>query len=174
MIQDWSTSRVMASIKGMLPEQCEIIRDNNHIHLPGEEVVPGDLVIVKAGNKLPADMRLIEVSSDVKFDRSVLTGESIPVAGTVDCTDVNYLETHNIGLQGTHCIMGSCKGIIVATGDNTVFGRIAKLTNEPKTKLTTLEKEILYFVAIICSLMVGMVLFCIIVWLVQLLLLSYY
>ncbi|CAI6080103.1 unnamed protein product [Clonostachys chloroleuca] len=164
MFQDWSTSRVMASIKDMLPEQCEVIREGTQMHLPGEEVVPGDVVIIKAGSKLPADMRFIEVSSDVKFDRSVLTGESVPCAGTVEHTDTNYLETHNIGLQGTHCIMGSCKGIIVAIGDKTVFGRIAKLTNEPKTKMTPLEKEILYFVLIICTLMLTMVVIVIIIW----------
>lgn len=154
----------MASIKDMLPEQCEVIREGTQMHLPGEEVVPGDVVIIKAGSKLPADMRFIEVSSDVKFDRSVLTGESVPCAGTVEHTDTNYLETHNIGLQGTHCIMGSCKGIIVAIGDKTVFGRIAKLTNEPKTKMTPLEKEILYFVLIICTLMLTMVVIVIIIW----------
>lgn len=167
MFQDWSTSRVMSSIKDMLPENCEVIRDNALVELPAEDVVPGDLVIVKSGSKLPADMRFIQVSSDAKFDRSVLTGESRPVPATVDHTDSNYLETHNIGLQGTHCILGSCTGIIVATGDKTVFGRIAALTNEPKTKMTTLEREILYFVIIITSIMATMVLIVIIVWYVS-------
>lgn len=164
MFQDWSTSRTMSSIKHMLPDECEAIRDNIHIQLAAQDIVPGDIVIVKAGNKLPADMRFIQVSSDAKFDRSVLTGESRPVAATVDHTDTNYLETHNIGLQGTHCILGSCIGIIVATGDKTVFGRIAALTNEPKTKMTTLEREVLYFVIIICSIMLTMVIIVIIVW----------
>lgn len=170
MYQDWSTSRTMASITGMLPEQADVIRDGELVHLPGQEVVPGDVVKIKAGNKLPADVRFLEVSSDAKFDRSVLTGESRPVAATVEHTDTNYLETHNIGLQGTHCILGSCTGIVVATGDKTVFGRIAKLTNEPKTKMTTLEREVLYFVIIICSIMATMTTIVIIIWFVPLLL----
>lgn len=164
MFQDWSTSRVMSSIKGMLPEDCEVLRDSNILHLPAADVVPGDIVTIKAGNKLPADMRFVQVSSDAKFDRSVLTGESKPIAATVDHTDTNYLETHNIGLQGTHCILGSCVGIVVGTGDKTVFGRIAKLTNEPKTKMTPLEREVLYFVTIITSIMLTMILVVIIVW----------
>ncbi|WZH49949.1 H+ k+-exchanging atpase [Fusarium acuminatum] len=164
MFQDWSTSRTMSSIKEMLPEEGDIVRDGQLIHLSAAEVVPGDIVRVKAGNKLPADMRLVQVSSDVKFDRSVLTGESKPVAGTVDHTDTNYLETHNIGLQGTHCILGSCTGIVVATGDKTVFGRIASLTNEPKVKMTTLEREVLYFVIIIASIMIVMISIVCIIW----------
>ncbi|KAF5664722.1 h+ k+-exchanging atpase [Fusarium heterosporum] len=164
MFQDWSTSRTMSSIKEMLPEEGDVIRDGQLIHMSAAEVVPGDVVRVKAGNKLPADMRLVQVSSDVKFDRSVLTGESKPVAGTVDHTDTNYLETHNIGLQGTHCILGSCTGIVVATGDKTVFGRIASLTNEPKVKMTTLEKEVLYFVIIIASIMIVMITIVCILW----------
>lgn len=164
MFQDWSTSRVMSSIKDMLPEQCQVTRDGQVAHIPAEELVPGDLVVIKAGNKLPADVRFIEASSDAKFDRSVLTGESVPCAASVDHTDANYLETHNIGMQGTHCIIGSCMGIVVATGDRTVFGRIAALTNEPKTKMTTLEREVLYFVMIITTIMITMITIVLIVW----------
>lgn len=148
----------------MLPEEGHVIRDGNLVDLNAADIVPGDVIKVKAGNKLPADIRLIEASSDVKFDRSVLTGESKPVAGTVDHTDTNYLETHNIGLQGTHCILGSCTGIVVATGDRTVFGRIASLTNEPKVQMTTLEKEVLYFVIIIASIMISMIAVVCIIW----------
>lgn len=164
MFQDWSTSRVMSSIKDMLPEQCHVTRDGQMVHMQAEDLVPGDLVTIKAGNKLPADLRFIEVSPDLKFDRSVLTGESRPISATVDHTDANYLETHNIGLQGTHCIIGSALGIVVATGDRTVFGRIATLTNEPKTGMTTLEKEVLYFVLFICAIMFTMIVAVVIIW----------
>lgn len=76
-------------------------------------------------------------------------GESLPLSGMVDNTDENYLETKCIGLQGIHCISGSGLGIVVATGDTAVFGRIAKLTNAPKTGMTTLEREVLNFVLVI-------------------------
>ncbi|KAG5916864.1 hypothetical protein E4U42_007466 [Claviceps africana] len=164
MFQDWSTSRVMSSIKDMLPERCQVIRDGQIADIAAEELVPGDVVLVKSGNKLPADVRFIEVSPDIKFDRSVLTGESRPIPATVDSTDANYLETHNIGLQGTHCSIGSATGIVVATADRTVFGRIATLTNEPKTKMTTLEKEVLHFVFIICAIMLAMIIIVVVAW----------
>jgi sodium/potassium-transporting ATPase subunit alpha len=162
--QDWSSSRVMASITAMLPESCLLIRDSTQTTVSAPDIVPGDVVLIKAGNKLPADVRFIDVSSDASFDRSILTGESLPVNGAVDSTDDNYLETHCIGLQGTHCIAGSATGIVVSTGDSTVFGKIAKLTGEPKTGLTTLEKEVLRFVVLICSIMLSMILVVIIVW----------
>lgn len=98
----------------------------------------------------------------------IFPGESLPITGTVDSTDDNYLETHNIGLQGTHCVTGSAVAIVVSTGDSTVFGQIAKLTSEPKTGLTTLEKEILRFVILICLIMLTMIVVVIIVWYVKL------
>lgn len=75
MWQDWSSSRVMSSIKNMLPEECQVIRDSAQMTLFASELVPGDVLLVKAGNKLPADIRVAQVSSDVKFDRSILTGK---------------------------------------------------------------------------------------------------
>jgi sodium/potassium-transporting ATPase subunit alpha len=164
MFQDWSTSRVMASIKGMLPEDCLTRRDGLDTSIPAYELVPGDIVFVRAGDKLAADMRFVQVSSDAKFDRAVLTGESVPLAATVDSTDGNYLETKCIGLQGTHCTSGKCTGLVVSTGDKTVFGRIAQLTNEPKSKMTTLEREIMYFVFVICGIMFSMISLVLILW----------
>lgn len=164
MWQDWSSSRVMKSIKNMLPEDCLVVRDSKQVSLAAPDLVPGDIVLVKAGNKLPADLRFLQVSGDAKFDRSILTGESAPLAATVDSTDENYLETKNIGLQGTHCTSGNCVGVVVSTGDRTVFGKIATLTQEPKAKMTTLEREVLYFVIIICSIMVTMIAIVLIVW----------
>jgi len=91
-------------------------------------------------------------------------GESLPIAGTIDSTDDNYLETHCIGLQGTHCISGSGLGVVVSTGDKTVFGQIAKLTNKPNNELTTLQKELLRFVIIICSMALSMIVIVLILW----------
>ncbi|KAM0326228.1 hypothetical protein ACHAQA_006825 [Verticillium albo-atrum] len=164
MWQDWSSSRVMASIKTMLPDHCLVTRDGNQVTLLAEEIVPGDILTVKMGNKLPADVRFIGASSDARFDRSILTGESVPLPATVDSTNDNYLETRCIGLQGTHCVSGTCMGVVVATGDKTIFGRIAKLTNEPKKGLTTLEREVLHFVLIICAVMLSVIVLVIIIW----------
>lgn len=67
----------MASITTMLPDHCLLLRDGCQTELMAAEVVPGDVLYVKAGNKLPADVRLVEISSDAKFDRSILTGVAV-------------------------------------------------------------------------------------------------
>jgi P-type E1-E2 ATPase len=64
----------MSSITAMLPESCLVQRDGIQVTVDGPDIVPGDIVYIKAGNKLPADVRFIEVSNDASFDRSILTG----------------------------------------------------------------------------------------------------
>lgn len=162
--QDFSSSQVMASISGMLPDECVVLRDGTQQRTNGRDIVPGDVLRITLGNKLPADVRFVEVSSDARFDRSILTGEAIPLLGSVDSTDANYLETACIGMAGTHCVSGTAWGLVLETGDRTVFGRIAKLTSAPKAGLTPLQKEILYFVGLIVALMLVMIILVIIVW----------
>lgn len=72
--QDWSSSKVMASITNMMPEDSLLIRDGSQVITAASGIVPGDVLVIKAGNKLPADVRFVEISSDAKFDRSILTG----------------------------------------------------------------------------------------------------
>lgn len=74
--QDWSSSRVMNSITNMLPDNCLLLRDGKQTTVVASELVPGDVLYIKAGTKLPADVRFVEMSSDAKFDRSILTGQS--------------------------------------------------------------------------------------------------
>ncbi len=119
--QDYSTGQTMRSIANMLPADVTVLRDGSKATVPAAELVTGDVVYVSLGNKLPADLRLIEVSQDFKVDRAVLTGESEPINGAVDYTDTNFLETKNIALQGTLCVGGTAVGIVVQAGDNTVL-----------------------------------------------------
>lgn len=65
----------MASIKGMIPSDVLVLRDSEQSNLPARDLVPGDLVTISMGEKVPADLRLIDVSADLQFDRSILTGE---------------------------------------------------------------------------------------------------
>ncbi|KAI0064776.1 sodium-potassium ATPase [Artomyces pyxidatus] len=155
--QDFSTSRVMASIKGMLPAAVLVLRDGVQTNIPAVDLVPGDLVYIVMGQKVPADLKLVEVTNDLKFDRSVLTGESEPIAGRIDKTDDNILE-------GTLCVNGSGMGLVIQIGDNTVFGRIAKLSSEAPTELTTMQREILRFIIIVGSLAILVAIFIVIVW----------
>ncbi|KAK8853203.1 hypothetical protein IAR55_003905 [Kwoniella newhampshirensis] len=162
--QDFSTNRVMASISGLLPSSVLVLRNGHQVSIPAKDLVPGDIVVVSLGNKLPADLRFIEVSSDFKVDRSVLTGESEPIRGTVEKTDDNVLETKNMGLQGTLCVSGSGLGVVVQTGDSTIFGRIAKLSSTGSPSLTTLQREILRFIIIIISFALTLSVVVIILW----------
>jgi len=73
--QDFSMSRVMASIQDMLPDDVVVLRDGVQTTIPAASLVPGDLVHIVMGQKVPADVKLIDVSGDLRFDRSVLTGE---------------------------------------------------------------------------------------------------
>jgi sodium/potassium-transporting ATPase subunit alpha len=113
--QDFSSSRVMASITGMLPEDCLVLRDGSKQMIQASDVVPGDIMFFKAGSKIPADIRFVDVSSDAKFDRSILTGESQPISAVTESTESNYLETRCIGMQGTHCTSGSGVGVVVVS-----------------------------------------------------------
>ncbi|OCF61244.1 hypothetical protein L486_00890 [Kwoniella mangroviensis CBS 10435] len=162
--QDFSTNRVMASISGLIPSAVLALRNARQIQLSAKELVPGDIIYVSLGNKLPADVRFIDVSSDLKMDCSVLTGESEPIQGTVDMTDDNLLETKYIGLQGTLCVSGSAIGVVIQTENLTVFGRIAKLSTSGAPSLTTLQREILRFVIIIAACAITIALLVIILW----------
>jgi sodium/potassium-transporting ATPase subunit alpha len=94
--QDFSTSRVMSSIQGMLPADVIVLRDGKQITVPAAVLVPGDLVHIAMGQKVPADVKLIDVSGDIRFDRSVLTGEvrlELPLShNSVQCVDIASLE----------------------------------------------------------------------------------
>lgn len=115
----------MASISTMLPEQCVVLRDGERKSIEGKDIVPGDVLQINMGNKLPADVRFVQVSSDARFDRAILTGETNPLLASVKSTDDNYLETACMGLAGTHCVSGTALGVVVSTGDRTVFGRVS-------------------------------------------------
>jgi sodium/potassium-transporting ATPase subunit alpha len=91
--QDWSSSRVMASIGTMLPDHCIVVRKGRQTSLSAVELVPGDIVVIKAGNKLPADVRFVTVSSDAMFDRAVLTGK-LHICLTDTITDIMLLPTN--------------------------------------------------------------------------------
>ncbi|PWN42087.1 K, P-type ATPase [Ceraceosorus guamensis] len=162
--QDWSTSRVMASIGNMLPQDVLVLRDGSKRTIPASELTRGDIVILSMGQKIAADMRIIEVGSELSFDRSSLTGESDAIVATVESTDDNYLESRNVCMAGTSCVGGSGLAIVTAIGDSTVLGRLTKLSSAPKTERTTLENEIFYFIITITVLAFTLAIICIIIW----------
>jgi sodium/potassium-transporting ATPase subunit alpha len=162
--QDWSTARTMKSILNLLPAETVAVREGEPRKVGSADLVVGDIVKVTIGNKVPADMRLLSTSGDVRFDRSMLTGESEEIEGNVKMTDKNFLETHNIALMGTIVTNGSATGIVILTGGNSVMGRIAKATTSIKDVPTHIQREITRFVTIIVCLTVVLALLILFTW----------
>lgn len=162
--QDYSTAKTMDSILDLLPSDAQVRRDGQVQKLPSSELVAGDVVQLKIGDKVPADVRIVEHSGDVRFDRSVLTGESIEVAGSIDATDKNILETRNIAFMGTTVLNGSAVGIVILTGSRSVMGRIAHSTISVKEEATLIQREIWRFVKIIIALTIFLALLILIAW----------
>ncbi|MGH0118616.1 UNVERIFIED_CONTAM: hypothetical protein FKN15_047596 [Acipenser sinensis] len=128
--------------------QALVIRDGEKIQINAEEVVVGDLVEVKGGDLIPADIRII-ASHGCKVDNSSLTGESEPQTRSPEFTHENPLETRNVGFFSTNCVEGTARGIVIGTGDHTVMGRIASLASGLEVGQTPISREIEHFIHII-------------------------
>lgn len=160
--QDWSTQRTMKSTD-LLPSEALVLREGQLRKLVAAELVSGDVVQLQMGNKVPADMRILEHSGDLRFDRAVLMGESDEVESAVDATD-NVLESRNMALMGTLVVNGSGAGVVVLTGPQSVMGRIAKATAAGGKRPTLIQSEIWRFVRIIVALTVVLALAILLAW----------
>ncbi|KAH6880671.1 hypothetical protein B0T10DRAFT_581214 [Thelonectria olida] len=162
--QDWSTAKTMNAILDLLPSFALVKRDGDLKSLPTISLVAGDVVHLAVGDKVPADLRLIEHSGDIRFDRSVLTGEADEIEGAVDPTDRNFLESRNIACMGTTVMNGNGVGVVILTGARTVMGRIANSTAGVKDSPTLIQREITRFVKIICCMTVFLALLILLAW----------
>ncbi|NXA57394.1 AT1A2 ATPase, partial [Nothocercus julius] len=170
--QEAKSSKIMDSFKNMVPQQALVIREGEKIQINAENVVVGDLVEVKGGDRVPADMRIIsshgckvrrapaaplaaagqELTSPCparQVDNSSLTGESEPQTRSPEFTHENPLETRNICFFSTNCVEGTARGIVISTGDRTVMGRIASLASGLEVGRTPIAMEIEHFIRLI-------------------------
>ncbi|CRK94927.1 CLUMA_CG008418, isoform A [Clunio marinus] len=146
--QESRSSKIMESFKNMVPQFATVIREGEKITLRAEELVIGDIVEVKFGDRIPADIRIIE-SRSFKVDNSSLTGESEPQSRGPDFSNENPLETRNLAFFSTNAVEGTAKGVVVSCGDHTVMGRIAGLASGLTSGDTPIAKEIQHFIHII-------------------------
>ncbi|XP_071176809.1 sodium/potassium-transporting ATPase subunit alpha-like isoform X2 [Mytilus edulis] len=146
--QEAKSSRIMDSFKNMVPQYARVLRSGNTYEIKAEEIALGDIVDVKFGDRVPADVRVI-VAHSFKVDNSSLTGESEPQTRNADFTNENPLETKNLAFFSTNAVEGTCRGIVVRTGDTTVMGRIANLASGLEVGTTPIAKEIAHFIHII-------------------------
>lgn len=111
----------------MLPFYVKIIRNGVQKEILAREVVPGDLIILSEGDKIPADSRVIE-SNFLTVNNAPLTGESVPVILTPEPFQGEIFESKNVAFAGATVVLGNGKAVVFATGMTTEFGRIAHLT----------------------------------------------
>lgn len=147
-IQEYQSEKIIESFKKMMPVQIEALRDGKRQELPAGELVPGDIIYIAEGDKIPADARLIEEHS-LKVDQSSLTGESEPQLRSIDCTHEAIIESRNMIFSGTLVQAGHGAAVVYGTGMNTQLGKIAQLTKATESGASPLKKEINHFTKII-------------------------
>lgn len=158
--QNFKSDSLMESFKKMIPRDCVVIRGGKKRQIEGKKLVPGDLVDIKAGDNIPADIRIIQ-SRDMKVDNAALTGEAEPLIRKKECTNDNPLETHNLAFSGTLCKEGNGIGIVIRIGGSTVLGQIAKFTTEGEAVETPMRKQLNKLVLIfsLLAIVIGLIVF---------------
>ncbi len=141
--QEYKAEKAVEALKKMAAPKAIVIRDGIKKDILSTELVPGDVVFLEEGRKVPADVRLIEVHN-LKVDESLLTGESLPVLKDTNVLkkEVPISEIKNMAFLGTYVTYGSGIGIVVETGMDTEMGRIAGLVQETREEETPLKKKL--------------------------------
>jgi len=149
-VQETKAESALDALRSMVHTESRIVRGGRQRRVYSEELVPGDLVLVEAGDKLPADLRLIS-QVELQVDESALTGESFPVAKDEvvlpDATPV--ADRRNMAYSGTFVTGGTGAGIVVATGSSTELGEIYRLVGTAKTLGTPLSRKLARFSALL-------------------------
>merc|ERR1712198_550211 len=146
--QESKSAKIMESFKNLVPQFAKVRRDGKKMDIEAKELTLGDIVDVQLGDRIPADLRILD-SKGFKVDNSSLTGESEPQSRSPEFTHENPLETKNLAFFSTNAVEGTAKGIVVNVGDNTVMGRIAGLASGLDTGETPIAKEIAHFIHLI-------------------------
>ncbi len=134
--QEGKAQNTLAALKNFTKTDAVVIRDSRETVVSDEEIVPGDIIILREGDKLSADVRIVE-STNLKVDESALTGESVPVFKNtlvISQKNVPVADQHNMAFKGTFVSTGTARAVVVATGLNTVIGKISE-------KITTIDTD---------------------------------
>ena len=140
VIQESKAEEAIEALQKMASPVATVLRDGEHLHVKGEEIVVGDIVVLEAGDVVPADMRLLEVNT-IKIEEAALTGESVPVEKDLvipEGEDVGIGDRSNMAFASTNVTYGRALGVVTATGMDTEVGKIAHMlanTEESKTPL---------------------------------------
>ncbi|HNB21392.1 MAG TPA: HAD-IC family P-type ATPase, partial [Candidatus Melainabacteria bacterium] len=159
-ITEYKAQVSLAALEKLSGPVARVRRGGRDFEIPVADIVPGDLIIIEEGSRVPADVRLVNASA-LSFDESMLSGESIPVYKSSDLGDST--EQITVAFQGTLVLKGRAKGVVVATGSNTKLGQLGHSLTEIKAKTTplqddleTLGRQLSLFTVIICAALFGL------------------
>jgi P-type Ca2+ transporter type 2C len=142
-VTEWKAVRSMEALRSLGTVQTRVTRDGTSATVDSKDLVPGDVVLLDAGDVVTADLRLIEANG-LTCDESSLTGESVPLTKTAEAVeaDAPLAERTSMAFKGTAVTGGSGAGVVVATGMQTELGGIARMTSEASEEATPLEKRL--------------------------------
>ena len=158
-IQEYRAEKAIKSLKGMLMPVSIVIRDNKEKEIPSKDIVPGDIILLRNGEKIPADCIVIE-EKELLVNESILTGESKEVEKTATKTEKDYSEKNTL-FMGSFIVNGKCLAKAIHTGMNTKFGSIARMISTAEKELPLQNKvnkisKYMAIVAIIFSILTGL------------------
>jgi sodium/potassium-transporting ATPase subunit alpha len=140
--QEYRAERALAALTSLLPPQAKVMRDGSAVTLPAARLVPGDVILLEAGDNIPADCRVIEAYA-ARVNNATISGESVPLPrDALPCETRDVLRSRNILLAGTSLVSGEVKAVVFATAMRTEFGKIAHLTQVARPGLSPLQREI--------------------------------
>ncbi|MEV7775991.1 cation-transporting P-type ATPase [Kitasatospora sp. NPDC086791] len=141
-VQEVHAEHAVEALAAYIPQRAKALRDGAPREIDATELVPGDIVVIEAGDRIAADIRLLQGA--VEVDMSALTGESVTTLRSAAILDVNVpvLTAHDLVFSGTSCTGGEAHGVVFATGMNTELGRIAALSERVEQEPSPLERQV--------------------------------
>ena len=142
-LQEYRASKAIKELSAMVPTEVAVLRDGQKCKVRAAELVPGDVVVLESGDKVPADMRLFRIRS-LCIDEAALTGESVPVEKSIHIVDEGAAigDRVNMVYSGTLVTKGTASAIVVATGAHTELGRISGMLSDVSTLETPLTRQL--------------------------------
>jgi Ca2+-transporting ATPase len=143
-LQEYRAERATDALRRMTAPTATVLRDGDECEIPARQLVPGDVVLLRAGDRVPADARLIE-SVNLQIEEAALTGESVPVekhAGALDDPGLMLGDRRNMAFAGTAATYGRGRAVVTSTGMDTEFGGIARMLQTVETGRTPLQENL--------------------------------
>ena len=145
VVQEGKAEAAIEALQKMSGAKCHVLRDGEVSSVDSESVVVGDILVLEAGDAVPADGRILEAAS-LQIEEAALTGESVPVQKSAEALpgdgDVSLADRHNMAHMGTSVVYGRCHMVVTATGMDTQMGRIAGVLNDAKDNKTPLQQKL--------------------------------